>query len=227
MEKNQKRAIILGATGLVGGKLLRFLLEDDRYKMITVLSRRKLDISHPKLNVVVGDLLQLKAFGKEVQGDEVFCCIGTTKAKTPEKERYKAIDYGIPVNMAKHCKENDITTFITISAMGADPKSPIFYNRIKGEMEQDVIAIGLPKTHIVQPGLIGGKREEKRPGEYFFKKVLGGLDFLMIGPLQQYWIILPETIARAMLWLANHPYDPIRVSSTILKTIGTNGTSGN
>ncbi len=224
MEKNQKSAIILGATGLVGGKLLHFLLEDDRYKRITVLSRRKLEMTHSKLNVVIGDLLQLKVFGKEFQGDEVFCCIGTTKAKTPEEERYRAIDYGIPVNAAKHCKENDITTFITISAMGADPRSPIFYNRTKGEMEQDVIAIGLPKIHILQPGLIGGKRDEKRPGELFFKKVLGALDFLMIGPLQHYKIILPETIARAMIWLANHPYDPIIVSSSTLKTMGKNGT---
>ena len=225
MDKNRKNAIIIGATGLVGGKLMHLLLEDDRYKSITVLSRRELEITHPKLRTAIGDLLQLKDFTSEFYGDEVFCCIGTTAAKTPDRNRYREIDHGIPLNAARHCKQNGIGTFIVVSAKGANANSSLFYNRMKGEMERDVIAVGLQKTHIVQPALIGGKRNEKRPGEYFFKKLLSALDFLMIGPLAAYKLILPETIARAMIWLANHSYDDIRVSSATLKTLGENGTS--
>ena len=225
MERKQKEAIVLGATGLVGGIVLDLLLKDDRYKKVTVFSRRALETTHPKLNTIIGNLLQLDTFASGFHGDEVFCCIGTTKAKTPNKDTYRKIDFGIPSTAAKLCKQNGIGTFIVVSAMGADSGSPIFYNRIKGEMEEAVLAVGLEKTHSVQPALIGGTRDEKRPGEYFFKKLMNTLDFLMIGPFRQYKIILPETIAKAMIWLANNPYDKKRVPSETLKELVAHGTS--
>ncbi|MEM8507451.1 MAG: NAD(P)H-binding protein [Bacteroidota bacterium] len=225
MESDLKKAIVLGATGLVGGKLVQLLVQDDRYKNITILTRSAPEISHPKLKVVLGNLMQMESFEKELRGDELYCCIGTTKAKTPNKAKYKAIDYGIPVGAANYCKKNGIPTFIAISALGADPRSAIFYSKIKGEMERDIIALGIAKTHMVQPALIGGDRSEKRAGEHFFKELLGALDPVMIGPFKKFRMILPETIAKAMVYLANTPYDQTRVASADLEILGNNGTA--
>ena len=181
MNKTNKTAIILGATGLTGGILLQSLLTDERYSKVKVFTRSPLRLTHPKLNEFLSDLLKLDAEEANFAADEVFCCIGTTKAKTPEKELYKAIDYGIPVTAATLCKKHAITTFLVVSAMGADPNSSVFYNKVKGEMEAAVLNLGLPKTYILQPSLIGGDRKESRPGEYFGKQLMKVFNFLLVG----------------------------------------------
>lgn len=225
METNKKTAIVLGATGLVGGFVLNLLLQDDRYKEVIVFSRRDFSSEHPKLKVHVGDLMKIQSFSVHFKADEVYCCIGTTKTKTPDREQYRKIDYGIPVATAKLCRENNIPILIIISAMGANKNSSIFYNKVKGEMEAEVLRQEVSKTHIVQPSLIGGHRYEKRPGELFFKKLMSLLNFLMVGPLKKYRTIQPETIARAMIWLANNGYDETRVTSEELKLLVNDGTS--
>lgn len=219
MKTSDKKAIILGATGLTGGLLLKSLLADDRYLNIIVFTRSPLGFTHPKLTEIQCDLLKLEAQQTHFTADEVFCCIGTTKAKTPDKALYKAIDFGIPVSAAQLCKKNDIPAFLVVSAMGADPSSRVFYNKIKGEMEAAVLQLGLPKTHILQPSLIGGDRNESRPGEYLGKQLMKVLDFLMVGPLKKYKTIAPENIAATMIWLANNPYAETRLTSDIITKI--------
>lgn len=214
-----KSAIILGATGLTGGKLLELLLEDERYQKIKLFSRSTSQIRHPKIEEYLGDLLNLKSFTNDFKADEVFCCIGTTKSKTPEKTMYKKIDYGIPVDAARLSKQNGIETFIVISALGADPKSAIFYNRIKGEMEDAVLKHAITKTHFLQPSLISGNRHEKRIGEWIFKQLMKVANFVLAGPMKKYRSIRPETIARSMVWLANHDYSKIRIESDEIEKI--------
>ena len=220
METKGKTAIILGATGLTGGKLLDILLENDHYSAVILFSRSTVGNKHPKLVEYLIDVLDLEAHAEKFKADEVFCCIGSTKAKTPNKKIYKKIDYGIPLSAAKLCKKNGITSLILISSLGANANSPMFYNRIKGEMERDVLKINIPKTHIMQPSLIGGKREEKRIGEWIFKQLFGLFNLLLVGPLEKYKSIEPDTIAKAMVWLANHDYDKIRIESDEIKIIG-------
>jgi uncharacterized protein YbjT (DUF2867 family) len=222
MKKADKTAIILGATGLTGGILLQFLLLDDRYTSIKVFTRKPLGINHPKLVEFKCDLLKLTEQEEHFIADELFCCIGTTKAKTPNQETYKAIDYGIPVAAALLCNKNNISSFLVVSAMGADPKSSIFYNRVKGEMEAAVLELGLPKTHILQPSLIGGDRNESRPGEYFFKQFMKVFNFAMVGPLRKYRTISPKSIAEALLCLANNPYAENRLTSDIIIKLAEN-----
>ncbi|MEJ1221342.1 NAD(P)H-binding protein [Sediminicola sp. 1XM1-17] len=220
METKEKTAIILGATGLTGRLLLDMLLKDDRYKSVVLFSRSAVDIKHPKLKEYLVDVLKLDTQKNIFKADEVFCCIGTTRAKTPNKKRYREIDYGIPLSAAKLCTENSIPTLILISALGANPNSKVFYNRIKGEMETDVIAYNIPKTHIMQPSLIGGKREEKRLGEWLFKQLMRVFNLLLVGPLEKYRSIAPKTIATAMIWLANHDYHKIRIESDEIQELG-------
>ena len=219
METKKKSAIILGATGLTGRFLLQLLLKDSRYNKIKLFSRSSVGVTNAKIEEHLGDVINLEDFKNDFKADEVFCCIGTTKAKTPDKEMYKKIDLGIPIRAAQLCKENDIRTLIIISALGANSKSKIFYNRVKGEMEDAVLKLQIPKTHILQPSLIGGKREEKRLGEWVFKQLMKVANLVMAGPLKKYKSIHPNDIARTMVWLANSKYMKVRVISDEIKSL--------
>ncbi len=222
MNTQQKTAILLGATGLTGNLLLQLLLKDNRYGKIKLFSRSSSRIVNPKIEEHIGDVVRLDAFKNDFEADEVFCCIGTTKAKTRDKELYKKIDFGIPTKAAKLCKENGINTLVIISALGANSKSNIFYNRTKGEMEDAVLQLQIPKTHILQPSLIGGKREEKRIGEWVFKQLMKVANLVMAGPLKKYKSIHPKEIAKTMVWLANNEFKEVRIPSDEIKSISGN-----
>jgi uncharacterized protein YbjT (DUF2867 family) len=219
MDQRQKTAIVLGATGLTGGILLRELLEDPRYGRVLVFSRSPVGMDHPRLEEHLGDLMSLSEFKVHFKADEVYCCIGTTKAKTPDQEKYRAIDFGIPVSAARLCSENGIGAFLVISSLGADPGSRIFYSKVKGEMEEAVLQQGIARTYILQPSIIGGERNENRMGEQIAKKLFSALKYLLIGPLKKYRSIPPEAIARAMIWLANSDYPQHRITSDKINEI--------
>ncbi|MGO4918768.1 nucleoside-diphosphate sugar epimerase [Maribacter spongiicola] len=199
----KKTAIILGASGLTGGFLLEKLLVDDRYETIKLFSRSRIEGLPRKVQQYIGNLLELEQFKDEFTADEVYCCIGTTAKKTPDKAMYKKIDYGIPVAAAKLAKENGIATYLVVSAMGANKNSSVFYNKTKGEMEQAVVDQAIPNTSILRPSLIGGEREEQRALEKIGLSVFKAIQPLFIGPLKKYKIINAESIAQAMLNLAN------------------------
>ncbi len=200
----KKTAIILGATGLTGTILLQKLIEDNRYDSIKLFSRSKMEGLPKKVTQFIGNLLKLEQFKTDFNADEVFCCIGTTAKKTPNKVLYKQIDYGIPLTAAKLSKENNINTFLVISAMGSDKKSSVFYNRTKGEMEYDVLQQNIKNTYILRPSLIGGERKESRILEKIGLFVFKIIQPLFIGKLKKYSIINAESIAQTMINLANN-----------------------
>ncbi len=199
----KKTAIILGATGLTGSILLGKLINDDRYESIKLFSRKKIEGLPKKVQQFIGDILELENFKEDFKANEVFCCIGTTAKKTPNKETYKRIDFGIPVTAAKLSKLNNIPTFMVVSAMGANAKSSVFYNKTKGEMEQEVLLQNIPNTYILRPSIIGGNRKESRLLEKIGLVIFKIIQPLFIGKLKQYKIIEAEEIAQAMLNLAN------------------------
>jgi len=207
MTKRKKTVIILGATGLTGNILLSNLLNDERYGKVKVFTRKPLGIANPKLVEFQCDLLDLNVVKDDFMGDEVFCCIGTTAKKTPYKEFYKKIDFGIPVNAATLCKANGIGTFVVMSSMGANAKSSIFYNRTKGEMEQAVITQNIKNTYILRPSIISGNRGERRIGEKVSVVLMKLTQPLLIGSLRQYRAINAEDIATAMIELASNGSD--------------------
>ncbi|MDC7994902.1 NAD(P)H-binding protein [Altibacter sp. HG106] len=211
-----KTAILLGATGLTGGCLLSLLLEDERFAQVKIFSRRPVAVQHPKIKTFITDLTQLENMAAQFTGDVVFCCIGTTKSKTPDKEQYRAIDYGIPVSAAKLCKSNEIPAFIVVSALGANSNSRVFYNRVKGNMEEAVLEMDLSKAFILQPSLIGGNRDEKRLGERLAQGVFSAFSFLIP---KKYKMIEPEEIARAMIFLSHNSYQKDRIPSNEIKKI--------
>lgn len=214
-----KTAIILGATGLTGGLLLQELLADKRYERIKIFSRSKVAVKNKKIEEHLVDLFNLEAHKNSFKADDVFCCIGTTKSKTPDEETYRKIDFGIPVNAAKLAKENGVNNFLVISAMGANENSKMFYNRTKGEMEKAVISQNIKNTYLFQPSLIAGDREEKRFYENLAKKVMQVLNYAMVGPLKKYRSIHPEVIAKAMIIVANTGYPNTVIPSDEIKNI--------
>ncbi|MDP3313801.1 NAD(P)H-binding protein [Lutibacter sp.] len=216
----EKTAIILGATGLTGSILLEKLLKDERYKTIKLFSRKKIDGLPLKVIQYTEDIINLETFKSYFKADEVFCCIGTTAKKTPDKTIYKNIDYGIPVAAAKLAKANNISTFIVVSALGANVKSSIFYNKTKGEMERDVLQQNIKNTYILQPSIIGGNRTETRIAEKIGLTIFKFIQLLFIGKLKKYRIIEAETIAQAMVNLTNtKPSKENRITSDKIKEI--------
>ena len=214
-----KTAIILGATGLTGGILLEKLIADENYKIIKLFSRNSVDIKSDKIQEFIVDLLQLEKQTKDFIADEVFCCIGTTALKTVDRHLYKAIDYGIPLNAAKLAKKNGIHTFVVMSSMGANIDSAVSYNKIKGEMENDVLKQNIKNTFILRPSLIGGNRNERRVGESIAKAVMNVFNPLLIGGLKKYKMIHPQKIADCMKILANKPQNQTIYSSDEIEKI--------
>ncbi len=214
-----KTAIILGATGLTGGFLLQNLLNDPAYDKVKLFSRSSVGFKHEKLDEQLVDLLKLEDYKEHFTANEVYCCIGTTKNKTPDKETYKKIDFGIPVTAAKLCRENGIDTFLVISALGADANSSVFYNEVKGEMQHQVLEQGIANTYIFQPSLIAGDRDEERFFENLGIKTFKILNPLMLGSLKKYRSIPPETIAEAMHICAKKGYPKILIESDEIQTL--------
>ena len=220
MNNKKKTAIILGATGLTGNILLNKLLGDDNYGKIKIFTRRPLRFENPKVYEILCDLLDVDSYKDNFYGDEVFCCIGTTTKKTPDKELYTKIDFGIPVSAAKLCKQNEIDTFLVMSSMGANANSSIFYSRTKGEMEQAVLGQKIENTYILRPSMIGGNRIESRIGEKIGVILMKVLNTLFVGSLRKYRIIDAGIIAKAMIVLANNKNDEQIIESDKIQKIG-------
>lgn len=198
-----KKAILLGATGLIGHDLLNKLLLDETYSEILILSRRPLNITHVKLKEIILNFDEIANYSAEINGDVIFCCLGTTAKKTPDLSMYRKIDYQYPLDVAKIALANGIQQYHLISAMGANVKSRLFYNRTKGEVERDLQKIPFEAIHIYQPALLDGNRKEERAAENIMIGLFRLLNPILIGPLKKYRSIKIETVASAMIHQAN------------------------
>lgn len=214
-----RTAIILGATGLTGGYLLQEILGDPLYNKVILFSRSKVAVKDDKIEEHIIDMFKLDEYEELFQGDDVFCCIGTTKSNTPDEDTYRKIDFGIPAAAARLARKNGIPRFLVISALGADPTSNMFYNKTKGEMEQAVLANDINKTYIFQPSLIAGDRVESRFFENLAKNAMKVINPILGGSLKKYRSIHPETIAAAMKVVAKNAYPKTRIESDQIKEI--------
>lgn len=199
-----KTALILGASGLIGGHVLDLLLADGRYNQVRILGRTKLEKNHPKINQFTGDLFQLENLSDAFKNvDDLFIAIGTTRAKTADKKTYAAIDFGIPVAAAKLAEAAGIQNVCVVSSMGADPESRIFYSQLKGQMEDKIAELAIPNINFVRPSLLLGHRNESRAGEGISAFIMTNLDFLIPN---KYKAINGQTVAATMVHLANAPH---------------------
>ena len=195
-----KSALIIGATGLVGGFVLDDLLNDDYYSEVIVLTRKSLNKIHPKLKEILVDFNNLENYATEIKADNIFCCLGTTIKTAGSQEAFKKVDYEYPLRVAEIAKENGATNYLLISALGSSKSSIIFYNRVKGEVEADIAKLNFESFHILQPSLIIGERKESRTGEDIAQKLSPVYDAIMFGPLSKYKSIKASQIAKAMVY---------------------------
>ena len=206
-----KKAIIFGASGFVGNYILEGLLNDPDYDQVTVVVRKNLNLSHPKLVTLIGDYHSLPSLKDQIVADEVFISLGTTKKNTPDQKIYYEVDHDYPVLATQIAKEKGAKSVFLVSAVGPDAGSSIFYVRTKGETERDVVAQDLLHTHIFRPSMIMGDRQESRPMEKIFIKLFSLLNPLLIGPAQKYRGIKAKDIAKAMLSAAKKPAGKVKV----------------
>lgn len=163
----KKTALIAGSTGLVGSFLLQRLLEDDYYEKVTVLVRKPIDRIHPRLRQVVYEYD--RPFADKVRADDIYCCLGTTIKKAGSKDAFRKVDYSYPLQIAQIAHENGATQYAVVTAMGSDEKSMFFYNRVKGQLEDELKKIPYDGLYIFRPSMLLGKRDEFRAGENIAK----------------------------------------------------------
>ncbi len=206
-----KVALLAGSTGLIGSQLLDLLLKHDGYSSVVAISRKPLAITHPKLNNIVGELAEISTALQSVKADDVFCCLGTTMRKAKTKEAFRAVDYDAPLALAQVAKQNGAAKYLLVSALGANKNSSIFYNQVKGEIEEAVNKIGFDSYHILQPSLLTGPRQEQRAGEgaaQTFYKIFG---FLIP---KKYASIESIKVARALVVYAQQTVQGQRIHSS-------------
>ncbi len=160
-----RKALLLGATGLVGQDCLANLLESDEYDQVRVLCRRPLSVEHLKLDVQVIDLDDMQACQSSFQVDDVFCCLGTTMKKAGSRQAFRHVDHDLVVLAGQMALRAGVQRFLVVSAVNANARSPFFYSRVKGQMERALIKLELPLLAILQPSLLRGQREDRRPAE--------------------------------------------------------------
>ena len=193
-----KKAIVAGATGLIGSQLLEILLATDTYDEVRILVRKKLDITHPKLTQLVIDFDQIENHSSSITGDAVFSCLGTTRKKTPDRNTYYRIDHDYPLRLAQLAKANGVKQFHLVSSIGANPDSGTFYIKLKGETERDISALNFYSSCMYEPSMLTGREHETRFGEVFFEGLFKILNHLLIGKWKKYRSVSGAAVAGAM-----------------------------
>ena len=204
------RAVVLGATGLVGGHLVRMLLADDRFARVRVLVRRPTGILDPRLDEHIIDFDNPESWAALVEGDVLFLALGTTKKAAGSEDAQYRVDVVYQLDAAIAAYGNDVPNLVLVSAAGADPEARFFYPRIRGELEKAVLSLEIPHITILRPSVLVGERREKRMGERMAIGVMG-LASRISGKLARYKPIPAETVARAMLRAAVYPAPEHRV----------------
>ena len=196
-----KTALIAGCTGLVGKHLIDLLLASDQYSSVIALTRTPLASKHPKLrNIITGFNNIDESQFLEVKPSDVFCCLGTTMAKAGSKEKFYEVDFQYPLSLAKATLKTGAKQFMLISALGADKNSSVYYNRVKGELEEAIRSLDFETIHFFRPSLLLGARSERRPGEDVAKFLFKVFGFAVP---EKYKAIHAEKVARAMLSFAS------------------------
>ncbi|NUO75507.1 MAG: NAD-dependent dehydratase [Lysobacter sp.] len=189
------KLLLVGATGLVGRHVLALALAHPAVEAVIAPTRRPLD-TQAKLLAPVVDFDALPAQAPWWRADAVICTLGTTIRVAGSQPAFRRVDHDYPLAVARLAREHGVPTYALNSALGADPDSRVFYNRVKGELERDLAELGFRSLTLVRPGLIGGQRDEHRFGERVATVGLG----LLAPLLPRRWRINPaERIAQALL----------------------------
>ncbi len=195
---NKKTALIIGASGLIGLELTKKLLEDERYEKVNALVRRPLPFEHPNLVQIRYNFDWPNA--ELVQGDELFCCLGTTIKTAGSQAAFRKVDYDYVLETAQLSLANGAKKMALVSSMGANKNSRVFYSKIKGQIEDAVSQLGFESCFILRPSMLLGTRSELRMGELVGKLVMTTFSFLIP---KKYKAIEGKHVAKAMIACMN------------------------
>lgn len=200
---SKKTALIAGASGLTGSRLLRLCLDSGQYEEVRAIVRSPLGIKHPRLaETVILDFDDLEDYAHLFDVEDLYCCLGTTIKKAKSKEAMLKVDSEYPLMLAKLGQESRVRHFSLISAMGANPHSAVWYSKMKGELEKQISGFRFPSTAVIRPSLLLGERKEHRKGESAAAKLSSIFSSLMKGPLLKYKPIEAQDVALAMFRIA-------------------------
>jgi len=192
-----RTALIAGASGLVGSSLLTLLVADSAYHKVISIGRRKLEVEHPKLEQHIISFEKLDDL--KITVDDVFCCLGTTIKKAGSKDAFRKVDFEFPNLLSQFASNTGATSFHIITAMGADANSSIFYNSVKGEIEDELKSCKIDQIEIYRPSLLLGDRGESRFMESVGQHLMKATNFLFVGVLKNYKAISADKVASFML----------------------------
>ena len=189
------KALIIGATGATGKDLVTQLLADDTYSEVHCFVRKPLALTHPKLHAHVVDFDTPEAWSDLLHGDVAFSCLGTTLAVAGSKEAQWRVDYDYQYAFAQQCKANGVPTFVLVSAAMANAQSKVFYNRMKGQLQDAVKALDFPSLLIFQPSVLIRSNND-RGAENFSVKAIHFLN--KIGIFKRYRPMPTNVLAQRM-----------------------------
>ena len=207
------KALVIGATGATGKDLVSQLLTDKGYDEVNVFVRRPLAVENPKLKTHIVNFDKPDEWKDLVKGDVAFSCLGTTLKTAGSKEAQRKVDYDYQYNFAKAAKENEVEDYILVSSYGANPKSKIFYSRMKGELEHSIKALHFNKLMIFQPGMLD-RKDSERTGEVLGGKIIKFAN--KFGVLTQQKPLPTAVLAKAMInssKIKSYGYSKIKLGS--------------
>lgn len=210
-DEARRRVVLAGATGLVGRHCLTRLLADPSVGRVITIGRRPPPRSHPFLEPLVVDFERWSRDPELPACDVVICCLGTTRRKAGSRSAFGRVDRDYPEALARAGQKACATRFLLVSAVGASPKSPFFYSRVKGEAESAVREAGYDFVGIFRPSLLLGERAESRPAESLAALIARGLGPLLRGPVRRYRPVRAADVGTALVTLARSGGTGLRI----------------
>lgn len=204
-------ALLAGASGLVGSQVLQHLAADPDCRAVHALVRRPLPTGYPKVSQHTMDFDRLAEVRPFPAAEVVFCCLGTTIKAAGSREAFSKVDFTYVHEVARLALATGAKQFLLVSALGADPASRIFYNRVKGKVEEAVRALPYYGIHIFRPSLLLGERREFRLGERVSAALAPLFTWALVGPLRKYRPIAAAVVARAMVRVAKEGRSGVHV----------------
>ena len=195
-----KKALVIGATGATGSALVAQLLDNDNYQEVHIFVRRKVELKNPKLHLHIVDFDAINSWKEKLKGDELYAAMGTTLKTAGSKEAQYKIDYTYQFEVAKAAAENEVPTLLLVSSTGSSSKSPFFYPKIKGQLEDTVSQLNFKQVNIFQPPMLDR-------GSFLRSNEKSGIKFLnmvnKLGILRSQMPMPVDFLAKQMIRVAN------------------------
>lgn len=202
IRKGEKTALIIGAESPVGTSCLQLLLTSNAYQKVISFSTVPLTISHSRLEHHIINLDTLGSIEHLVKGHDLFCCLEKSISSAGSKEAFRKINFDFNLQFIKIAAANQVNQILLVSTMGADKHASLFYNRVKGQLEDAIRALNFWAIHILQPSVLSTKEIKRIPSSSFLSLLARGVDNLFGGLLSKLKPIQALDVARAMVILA-------------------------